>query len=349
MPESFHVVQVGIYAHRVAEMLAWTRAAVEAAGLRYTYVATLQDPAAGRALGTADAVIAVTHDEWTADLFASMPRCRIFVSPGVGLDLIDLDAASRLGIAVVNQPECCSDEVADHTFALILACVRKVVWIGDRVRAGMWDRVLFEPMHRLRGRRLGIVGFGRVGRGVAQRAAGFGLRTVAYDPYVDQSFADDLAVELVALDRLMAESDIIANTAPLTGETRRLLGERQFGLVRPGTIFTNTSRGTIVDEAALLAALHDGRIAAAGLDVLTVEPPAPANPLVSHPRVIVTPHAAGYSDEVVHDLQRLAVEEIVNVLRGGRPTDLGWANRSMLVDGGRIGRFGLPEDAFKPG
>ena len=204
-------------------------------------------------------------------------------------------------------------------------------------------------MHRLRGRTLGIVEFGRVGRGVAERAAGFGLRTIAYDPYVDQALVDDLAVELVALDRLMAESDIIANTAPLTEETRGLLGERQFGLVRPGTIFTNTSRGAIVDEAALLAALHDGRIAAAGLDVLTVEPPAPANALVRHPRVIVTPHAAGYSDEVVHDLQRLAVEEIVTVLRGGRPTDLGWANRSMLVGGGRVGRFGLPEDTAKPG
>ena len=186
-------------------------------------------------------------------LFAGMPRCRIFVSPGVGLDLIDLDAASRLGIAVVNQPECCSDEVADHTFALILACVRKVPWISERVKAGTWDRVLFEPMHRLRGRTLGVVGLGRVGRGVAERAAGFGLRTIACDPYVDQALAHGLAVELVALDRLMADSDIVANTAPLTDETHGLLGERQFGLVRPGTIFTNTSRGGIVDRGGIAA------------------------------------------------------------------------------------------------
>ncbi len=135
----------------------------------------------------------------------------------------------------------------------------------------------------------------------------------------------------------MAESDIIANTAPLTAETQGLLGERQFGLVRPGTIFTNTSRGAIVDDAALLAALDDGRIAAAGIDVLTVEPPAPDHPLLRHPNVIVTPHAAGYSDEVVHDLQRLAVEEIVTVFRGGLPGELGWANRSMLSRDGRIG------------
>jgi D-3-phosphoglycerate dehydrogenase len=331
-----HVVQAGIYPHRVDEMIAWTRAAIERAGYRYTFLRTLHGAEADRALASADAVIAVIGERWDALQFARLERCRLFVSPGVGLDAIDLEAASRFGIAVVNQPESCTDEVADHTFALILACVRKVPWLSARVKGGTWDRTLFEPMPRLRGRTLGLVAFGRIGRAIARRASAFGLRVIAYDPYVDPALAAALGVELVSLERVFAESDIVSNVAPSTSETRGMLGERQFGSLRTGAIFTSTSRGAVVDEAALLWAVDSGRLLAAGLDVLAQEPPDPSNPLLHRPNVLVTPHAAGYSDEVVGDLQRLAVEEIVTVFRGGLPAEIGWANRAMLPDGGRI-------------
>ena len=346
MASELRVVQAGIYPHRVDEMIAWTRAAIEAAGYRYTFLTTLHGPDADAALASADAVIAVIGERWDAEQFARLERCRLFVSPGVGLDAIDLEAASVAGIAIVNQPESCTDEVADHTFALILACNRKIPWLSARVKGGTWDRTLFEPMPRLRGRTLGLVAFGRIGRAIARRASAFGLRVVAYDPYVDQSLANELGVELVSLDRVFAESDIVCNVAPSTAETRGMVSERQFGAMKHGAIFTSTSRGAVVDEGALLWAIDSGRILAAGLDVTSPEPPDPSNPLLHRPNVLVTPHAAGYSDQVVDDLQRLAVEEIVTVFRGGLPTEIAWANRAMMPDGGRIGaarvRAGVP-------
>ena len=331
-----HVVQAGIYPHRTAEMEAWTRRALASAGFRYTFLKALGGPDDDRILAGADAVIAVIGDHWGADEFARLERCRLFVSPGVGLDAVDLQAAARLGIAVCNQPESCTDEVADHTFALILACVRKVPWLSARVKSGVWDRTLFEPIPRLRGRTLGLIALGRIGRAIARRAAAFGLRTIAYDPYVDPALAASVGTELVTLDRVFAESDIVSCVAPATAETRGMLGEHQFGLLRHGAIFTNTSRGSIVDEAALLWAIDSGRLLAAGIDVTNPEPPDPGNPLLQRPNVLVTPHAAGYSDQVVEDLQRLAVEEIVNVFRGGWPTEIAWANRALMPDGGRI-------------
>jgi D-3-phosphoglycerate dehydrogenase len=282
-------------------------------------------------------VIAVIGDHWDAAQFARLRNCRLFISPGVGLDAIDLHAAADAGIAVCNQPESCTDEVADHTFALILSCIRKVPWLNARVHEGIWDRTLFEPMPRLRGRTLGLVAFGRIGRAVARRATAFGMKVIAYDPYVDRSTADALRVELVPLERVFAESDIVSCVAPLTPETRGMLGERQFGVMKQNAVFTNTSRGAIVDEADLLWAIDSGRLAAVGLDVFGQEPPDSANPLLHRPNVLVTPHAAGFSDQVVDDLQRLAVEEIVRVFRGGLPSDIAWANRAFMPDGGRIG------------
>jgi D-3-phosphoglycerate dehydrogenase len=330
------VVQAGIYPHRTAEMEAWTRRALEAQGFGYTFLRSLGGPDDDRLLAGADAVIAVVGDHWGPDEFARLERCQLFISPGVGLDAVDLEAAAAAGIAVCNQPESCTDEVADHTFALILACVRKVPWLSARVKSGTWDRTLFEPMPRLRGRTLGLVALGRIGRAVARRAAAFGLRVIAYDPYVDPALAASVGAELVSLDRVFAESDIVSNVAPSTPETRGMLGEHQFGLLKHGAIFTSTSRGAVVDEGALLWAIDSGRLLAAGLDVTSPEPPDPANPLLARPNVLVTPHAAGYSDQVVDDLQRLAVEEIANVFGGGWPTEIAWANRDLMPDGGRI-------------
>src|SRR6476659_8914863 len=169
MSSQLQVVQAGIYPHRVDEMIAWTRGALESAGYGYTFLKTIHGPEADGALASADAVIAVIGDHWDATQFARLERCRLFVNPGVGLDAVDLEAASAAGISVVNQPESCTDEVADNTFALILACIRKVPWLSARVHTGIWDRSLFEPIPRLRGRTLGLVAFGRIGRAIARR------------------------------------------------------------------------------------------------------------------------------------------------------------------------------------
>lgn len=344
-----HVVQAGIYPHRIDEMIDWTRTALERAGYRYTFLRTLHGPEADAALADADAVIAVIGERWDAGQFARLERCRLFVSPGVGLDAVDLDAAAQSGIAVCNQPDSCTDEVADHTLALILACARKVPWLSARVKGGTWDRTIFEPIPRLRGKTLGLVALGRIGRAVARRATSFGMRVIAYDPYVDPDLAAQVGVELVSLDRVFAESDVVSCVAPSTSETRGMLGERQFGLMKPGTIFTNTSRGAVVDEADLLWAIDSGRLAAAGLDVLVREPADPSNPLLDRPNVLVTPHAAGYSDEVVEDLQRLAVEEIERVFTGGMPSESSWANRALMPDGGRIAAHRQSANAARTG
>ena len=333
---SQQVTQAGIYPHRIDQLIEWTRAAIEGAGHRYTFLRTLRGPEADAALAAADAVVALIGERWDATQLGRLERCRLFVNPGVGLDAIDLEAAAALGIAVVNQPEVCTDEVADHTFALLLACVRKVPWLSERVAGGTWDRTLFEPMPRLRGRTLGLVALGRIGRAVAHRAAAFGMRTIAYDPYVDPALAASVGTELVSLDEVFEQSDFVSCVAPLTSETRGMLGERQFGRLKSGAIFTNTSRGAIVDEADLLWAIDSGRLAAAGLDVLAKEPADPSNPLLHRPNVLVTPHAAGFSDQVVDDLQRIAVEEILRVFDGGLPTEMAWANRALMPDGGRI-------------
>src|SRR5438105_13119346 len=161
------------------------------------------------------------------------------------------------------------DEVVDYMFALILACVWKVLWLSARVKDGTWDRTLFEPMPRLRGRTHGLVALGRIGRAVARRAAAFGMRVIAYDPYVDRAIADALGVELVGLDRVFAESDIVSCVAPLTAETRGMLGECQFGVLKVGAIFMNTLRGAIVDETDLLWVIDSNRLTTVNLNMIS--------------------------------------------------------------------------------
>ena len=324
------VVRVNVYPHRVEETVGWERQAYAEAGVEFAFVAITTPEALRAAVADADAVV-VGGGTFDAKAFAAMTRARVLVSCSVGLDRVDVAAASARGVMVCNMPDLCTDEVADHAMALLLACNRKVVRLADRVRGGTWDRALLEPMPRLRGSTIGLLGFGRIGQAMAERCRAFGMRVVAYDPYLPADVAAARGAELLPLDQLLAVADLVSCHLPHNESTHHLMGEAQLRAMKPTAYFVNTSRGKVVDEAALVRALREGWIAGAGLDVLEQEPPDPANPLLALENAIVTPHAAGFSDEVVDRIPRQAFEEVMAVLNGGTPRAIAWANREAFA------------------
>lgn len=252
-------------------------------------------------------------------VLAALERCRVIVRYGIGVDTIDVEAATRHGIPVVNVPDYALDEVADHTMMLMLAVSRKLCQVERRVREGTWELSPFRPMHSLSGRTLGVAGFGAIGRRVATRASAFGLRVQAYDPYVT---ADDFkahGVEPVDWEQLLSSSDILSVHLPLTEGTRHMFDGNAFARMRRGALLVNTSRGGVIDADALLEALDRGDLAGAGLDVLEEEPPPPDAPILRHPHTIVTSHCAWYTEESLKRLQRYAAEEVARALRGESP------------------------------
>jgi D-3-phosphoglycerate dehydrogenase / 2-oxoglutarate reductase len=259
--------------------------------------------------------------------YTAMPReviealegCRIIARYGIGIDTIDLAEASARRILVTNVPDYCIDEVSDHALALILALARGVARLDRSVRGGSWSTADAPPIHRLRGRVLGLVGFGRIARALAVKAAAVGFTVVASDPYVPDELVRAAGVEPRSLEDLFAEADVLSIHAPLTEGTRHLLGADAIARMKPGAIVVNTSRGPLVDRAALLEALESGRLGGAGLDVLETEPPDPADPLLTHPNVVVTPHAAFMSIESVAELRRKAAEQVVIALANDTP------------------------------
>ena len=249
---------------------------------------------------------------------AGFERCRVICQYGVGLDQIDVEAATRARILVTHTPEYCVDELADHAMALVLAVARRIVRYDRSVREGAWDYNVGTPI-RLAGSTLGLVGLGRVGQAVAKRAAGFGLRVIACDAYVPEETFEGLGVERVELEELLLESDIVSVHVPLSDETRHLLGGSELRLLKPGAIVVNTSRGGVVDQAALLEALASGRLGGAGLDVLEEEPPPAGEPLLAREDVVLTPHAGFLSIDSLRRVQQEAAEEVARALTGSRP------------------------------
>lgn len=307
------VVRVGVYPHRVDQTIGWERSALASAGVAYEY-RDVDAPDLDAILETADVVL-VGGGQWSAARISRLSRGVKLISCTVGLDHIDVQAAHDAGITVVNMPDLCTDEVADHTMALILACIRKVALLNNQVHGGIWDRTLLEPMPRLRGKTLGLYGFGRIGRAVAERARGFGMEIVATDPYVDQQVAAESGVPLVEMGRLCAVADIVSIHTPLTPQTKHAFGRPQLRALKPTAYIVNTSRGSIIDESELIAALQERRLAGAGLDVLESEPPDINSPLRTLANVVLTPHAGGFSDEVVDNIPRLAVDAAIRTLQ----------------------------------
>jgi len=270
----------------------------------------------------------------TPEMIQTFKKCKILVRYGIGTDNINVDAATAAGIIVGHIPDYCLDEVSVHAIGLLLACVRRIITIHEKVRRGGWDVHREEPVWRMQGRTLGLIGLGKIGQAVARKMQGWGLRLLAADPYQNPSVAASLGVDLVDLDRLCRESDYVSVHVPLLPETHHLLGAREFGLMRPEAIVVNTARGPVLDTQALLEALNQRKIGQAALDVFEEEPLPLDSPMRSHPKMIVTDHTAWYSEESQIQLQKSAAREIARVCTGGLPNSL--ANPEVLE---KLGRY----------
>lgn len=255
-------------------------------------------------------------------LLDAAPNCRIVSRYGIGLDNIPVDHATALGILVTNVPDFCLDEVSDHTLALILACARRIVTFDRAAHAGKWSLAAELPIPRLRGQTLGLLGFGNTARALAPKAAAFGLRILAYGPRLAPDAAAPWGDTTRDLDLLLRTADYLSIHAPLTPETKGLLNAAALRRMKPSAYLINTARGAIVDEAALLAALTEGWIAGAALDVLAQEPPPPGHPFLALDNVILTPHAAFYSEAAIADLAAKAAGRVAAVLTGTLPESI---------------------------
>lgn len=269
---------------------------------------------------TADAIL-TDYFSCDAELIASLTRCRVIASYGVGFDQVNVAAADAQGIVVTNNPEYCVDEVAEHAIAMLLACWRRLPQYDRDVRAGGWDYTSQPAPKRLSGSTLGIIGYGRIGRAVASRAIGLGMRVLAHDPFLDagRASAKAGAPRLVELERLLRESDAITLHLPLSDETHGLLSSSRLAQLQPHAGVINTARGALIDERALADALQAGRIAWAALDAFAEEPPPAAHPLLALPGVLLSPHAGFYSTESLEAAQRNAAREVLAILKGAAP------------------------------
>jgi D-3-phosphoglycerate dehydrogenase / 2-oxoglutarate reductase len=267
-----------------------------------------------------DVVGLLSFEPVTADDLARLPALAVVATPSVGFDHIDVEAATRRAVWVCNVPDYCIDEMADHALALLLALVRGVVELDRSVRDGHWSHDAAGPLVRLSDVRLGVIGFGRIGRAVAARARALGMDVSAFDPLVSDSEVVADGVRPTALDELLRSSTAVSLHAPLTDETRGLLGARELALLPEGAFVVNAARGGLVDAEALLDALRAGRLGGVALDVLDVEPPAPGE-APEAPRLIVTPHAGWYSERAQTEVFRRAAESVRDVLDGRRPPD----------------------------
>jgi D-3-phosphoglycerate dehydrogenase len=272
---------------------------------------------------TRDAVAIMTcFARVDADMIDNAPRLRVVARTGVGVDNIDVAAATARGIAVTNVPAYCIDEVAEHVIALAMALRRGIAAYDRSVRRGEWSLVAGQPIRRLAGRTFGVLGYGRIGAATARRARALGFRVIAHAPELGARSVDGEGVEGVTLDDLARRSDVISLHAPLTEATRHIVGERFLASMKADAVLINAARGGLVDGDALLRALHAGRIGGAGLDVFEHEPLAADDPLLAAPNTLLTPHVGYYSEDSLRDLARLAAENVAAVLTGGEPASV---------------------------
>lgn len=273
------------------------------------------------AIADADAVL-VRESPVRRAAIAGAARLRAIVRYGIGVDNIDLEAARERRIYVANVPDYGTEEVSDQAVALLLAVVRRVAARDRAVRAGAWNVARAEPMYRIAGRTLGLIGYGRIARAVERKLRGFGIgRVLVYDPLAEEVGA----AQRVDLDTLCREADFISLHAPATAQTRHLLDRTRFALMKPTAVVVNTARGALIDEDALVEALAQRRILGAGLDVYEAEPPRRDHPLFALDNVVLSDHTGWYSEESVAELQTKAAEEVARVFSGRPPKH--WINR----------------------
>lgn len=272
-----------------------------------------------------DAVLA-GPEPYTAEVLDRFPQLRVISRAGVGYDAVDLEAASRVGIPVAITPGTNHDAVAEHAFALLLGMVRRVVPNHQMVVSGDFKRKMMQP---LRGLTLGILGLGRIGRAVAERARAFKMNVVAFDPYADAAVAEELGIRLLPLDDVFACSDYLTLHSPLTPETQHLIREETIAKMKDGVMLVNTARGGLIDENALAAALRSGKIASVALDVFEQEPPV-GSPMLTAPNTLLSPHVASMDTDAVNQMAVMAAQTIVDLYQGRWPTE-------RLVNHDRLG------------
>lgn len=300
------------------------RAILEGAGLRLVAAQCKTEDDVISAASEANGIIA-QYATIGARAIGALTRCQVIARYGTGTDIVDVDAATRHGILVTNVPnDWCENEVADHAMALLLAAARKICRYDQATRSGDWQWQTGEPMHRISGRTLGLLSFGAIAQAIGRRAAGFGLRVIASDPYMPAAEITARGAAPVSLEQLLEQSDYLVIQAPLTKETHHLFGEPELRRMKPTAILINTARGPIVSDEALYRALSENWIAGAGLDDIEEEPAkqidwTPRNPLFRLDNVIITPHAAYYSEEAIRTVREFAANEVARVLTGQRP------------------------------
>ncbi len=293
------------------------RSTLASAGLELVR-APESDPATLTALAADVAGMLVCYAKVGEEVIRSAAEagCRVIARYGIGYDNIDVDAATRFGIVVTNVPDYCIGEVADHTFALLLALARGVVAAANDVRHGGWE-VPSAGIKRLQASRLALIGIGRIGSGVADRALAFGMDVVAHDPYVADW--DPRLERASTVEAALEGADFVSLHAPLTAENHHLIGRTELALPSDGAVLVNTSRGGLVDLDAVVEALNSGALGGVGLDVTEIEPLPADHPLRTHPKAVITPHMSFYSAEAQDELQLRAVESVVDVIAGRQP------------------------------
>ncbi len=256
----------------------------------------------------------------TRRVIEAMPKCQVIIRYGVGLDTLDIPAATEHGIVVAHFPDFCQPEVANQAILLLLACAKKLTMLDQAVRSGVWRPGPLGPMGAIEGETLGLVAFGNIARTVVPRAKALGLNVIAWDPYVGEGVFRSFGVErVVEMNELLHRSDYVSVHAPLTESTRGLISEEQFRLMKPTAYIINTARGPVIDENALITALHANEIAGAGLDVFEVEPLLSSSPLTQMDNVVLMPHSASYSDASFASMQRRVGETILRIMQGHWP------------------------------
>lgn len=277
----------------------------------------------------ADAIIVSGMTSLNSDIIRQLQRCRIIAVIGIGYQ-VDVDAATRKGICVVNVPEYCLEEVSDHTMALLLSCARKLSQLTMAVANGHWSSFqraeirnnIWPGIRRLRGATLGLIGFGNIAQRVVPKALGFGMNVMAYSPSLNSEMAQKYNVSSCDLDNLIKTSDYISLHCPLNKNTFHLINSSRLDQMKSGVVLINTARGGLIDEPALCEALKSGKVGSAGLDVLVSEPPDINNRLFRFPQVIVTAHSAHYSDTSACELRKSPDQSICELLSGCRPAHL---------------------------
>jgi phosphoglycerate dehydrogenase-like enzyme len=255
-------------------------------------------------------------EPYTPDVIAAHPRLKVIARAGVGYDAVNVKAATAQGVAVTTTPGTNHDAVAEYTFTLMLALAKELVSQVQSVRQGGWPRKALLP---LRGRTLGILGLGRIGKAVALRGKAFGMKMLAYEPFPDQAFCTECGVTLTALEKVLAEADYLSVHIPLTAESEHLINKRTLALMKPTAFLINTARGGLVKEADLVEALKTKRIAGAAIDVYEMEPPGHSE-LFALDNCLVTPHAAGVDTQSRDDMAYSAARSIVTILKGEWPS-----------------------------